>query len=120
MIRMRVFLLSFALALCGCGGFNQKELQVQITDLQDQLESARGEAEASRKKLEEVRSTVVNIADKSSDMQAAVADIANVYTRFGSENWQEVMPRMDTSINKLDAAAEELHASVQETVAAVE
>ena len=121
MIRMRITLvLAAVLALSGCGGGQREELETRIADLEDELASVQTKLAESQEKLEEAQTAMTEVASKSADLQAAVADLTLVNAQFGSEDWQEVVPRLHTSVFQLDSAAEGLDSSVQQGVMAVE
>lgn len=121
MIRMRTSLvLASVLALSGCGSGQRLELENRIADLEDVLADTQAKVAESEEKLEEAQSAMADIAQHSAEMQAAVADMALVNTQLASEAWHDVLPRLRTSVNQLDSAAEGLDSSVQQGVMALE
>ena len=121
MIRMRItLLLAAVLALSSCGSGQREELETRIADLESELASVQTKLAESQEKLEEAQTAMTEIASKSADLQAAVADVALVNAQLGSEDWQDVVPRLHTSVLQLDSAAEGLDSSVQQGVMSIE
>ncbi len=68
--------------LSACGGGRVGELEAEIEHLEDQVGQA-------RVRLEELESL-------ANDMQSAATDLENTASRFDGENWQDVVPDLQS------------------------
>jgi len=85
--------LIFAVALCGCDGGRQQELQ---------------------EKLDIVESELYDVQSKMSDLESAISDLKSEIDDFSYENWRDNVPDVESAANEVESVFEDLKNEVDD------
>ena len=73
-------------------------MESELQDAQDTIEAG--------------QSALADVALESAGVQSAASDLLSATSRFGFDNWQDVVPDIQTAAYKVDSAASALDSSV--------
>jgi hypothetical protein len=114
MSKIPVSLFVSCILLTACGPSKMEQLQAQVDDISAQLEDANSKLSDARDKAADVRTEAEQLSILSDDLETETG-------RFGSENWQSVVPEValtsldiDTSQQILISYLDELDAALEE------
>lgn len=99
--------LSAALVLGGCGKSKADELQGEVDDLQAQIDQLQGQ-------LQRVNDATDDVKEKAEAVTSASGELSGDVSRFGSEDWQQVVPDVTSATDQIDSAQAALSQSVSD------
>lgn len=110
---------ALVLSLVGCNQARVDDLESQVADLQAELSESHGrvaqledELQDARDAIEASQSALSDVALQSREVQSASSELLSITSRFGFDNWQDVVPDIQTAAYSVDSAASALDSRV--------
>lgn len=107
------------LSLLGCNQARVDDLESQVADLQAEISDSHGrvaqledELQDARDTIEASQSALADVALQSREVQSASSELLSIISRFGFDNWQDVVPDIQAAAYSVDSAASALDSRV--------
>jgi len=115
------------LSLVGCNQARVDDLESQVADLQAELSDSHDRVAQLEDELQDARDTIeasqsafADVALQSREVQSASSELLSITSRFGFDNWQDVVPDIQAAAYSVDSAASDLDSSVSNAKIALE
>lgn len=119
MVRKLILAAVLLLSLAGCNQSRVDDLESQVAELQAELSESHSrvahlesELNDARNTIEAGQSAIADVALQSREVQSASSALLSISSRFGFDNWQDVVPEIQTATYDVDSAANALNSSV--------
>ena len=107
------------LSLVGCNQARVDDLESQVADLQAELSDSHGKVARLEDELQDARDTIAasqsafaDVALRSREVQSASSELLSITSRFGFDNWQDVVPDIQAATYRVDSAVSDLDSRV--------
>lgn len=119
MMRWLIIAVALLLSLTGCNQARTDDLDIQVADLQAELSESHtrvaqleGELQDARDTIEAGQSALADVASQSREVQSASSELLSITSRFGFDDWQDVVPDIQTASDNVNSAAGALDSSL--------
>ena len=99
--------------LAGCGQSRVDELESEVAELQSKVSEL-------EEKLETAQNNASDLESNFEDLKNATAEIKNTASRFDGENWQDIVPDLQSAASNIEQKTNDLETVVSETVSSFE
>jgi chromosome segregation ATPase len=119
MMRWLILAVALLLSLTGCNQAHVDDLDSQVADLQAELSESHtrvaqleSELQDARDTIEAGQSALADVASQSREVQSASSELLSITSRFGFDDWQDVVPDIQTAADNVNSAAGALDTSL--------
>ncbi|WP_312325923.1 hypothetical protein [Stenotrophomonas sp.] len=119
MMRWLILAVALLLSLTGCNQARVDDLDSQVADLQAELSESHtrlaqleSELQDARDTIEAGQSALADVASQSREVQSASSELLSIASRFGFDDWQDVVPDIQTAADNVNSAAGALDTSL--------
>ena len=119
MMRWLILAVALLLSLTGCNQSRADDLDIQSADLQAELSESHARVAQLESELQDARDTIeagqsalAGVASQSREVQSASSELLSITSRFGFDDWQDVVPDIQTAADNVNSAAGALDSSL--------
>ena len=104
-MRWLILAVALLLSLTGCNQARVDDLDSQVADLQAELSESHTRLAQLESELQDARGTI-------EAGQSASSELLSIASRFGFDDWQDVVPDIQTAADNVNSAAGALDTSL--------